>query len=199
MAKTNNIQIVVKALDEIIHNVSDLRPYTEAIQADLIADVTQHFEREKGPSGKWKKTSDATLINRKLKRSKGKKLKKVPTPDRSASTLSDFGTLKNSLIATGRATGSIRIKSKKKVGIGTSIPYASINNFGGTISRPAISKKSGKFRFPNSSGSAFVFASSVKAATIKIPKREFMWVTKLATTNINKILMTKIEKDWANG
>lgn len=83
------------------------------------------FRESKDPDGNnWEKLSARTEAGRK----KGKK-------NSSNKILMDTGALRNSL-ADANATGGVRDTTGNEVTLGTNLPYAAIQNFGGTIQIP---------------------------------------------------------------
>ena len=114
-----------------------------ALTALSFRDVIKHFERQKGPEGKWKKWSDlyATHMGR-----IGKGGNKI---------LQDSGRMRQNLFQANETT---RIKK------------------GQLLYNPAQTK------------SGFGYAKAHNEGSKKLPKREFMWLTDKAVTNMSKLM-----------
>lgn len=86
--------------------------------------------------------------------------------------LRDTGFLRNSLINSKFESvpkSGIRIVDREKVILGTTVEYAAIHNFGGYTG---------------------------KNNKVKIPQREFMWLSQKANTKIIKMIGDVLEKEW---
>lgn len=146
----------------------DRKAVLEAIGAYLVTSTQQRFEAETDPDGRpWKKLARRTALDR-IKRGRSGH----------SNILRDSGHLSNSI--------SYRALSKR-VAVGSSVEYAAIHQFGGTIERPArrqpiyqrYNAKTDTLdqRFVRKGRSNFARDVDVKAHKIKIPARPYLGIS----------------------
>lgn len=153
---------VMKALTNAQVALKNTRPLYQAIQGEMIRDISDHFKDEQGPSGRWRGLKIETVINRARKR-------KNP----SAGILKDSGLLRGSLLGQNQTTNKV---TDQEARVGTTVKYAAIHNFGGRVQIPEIRPKNKKaLRFLGGNGD--VFSMRAKAHPVDIPKRPFMWMS----------------------
>jgi phage virion morphogenesis protein len=117
-----------KDLNRAIQKIKNPKAFLNAVQAEMLVDVKDHFEDQKGPTGAtWTQNKPAT---------RAKKLSKTSASSagRGIKTLIDTGVLFKSV------TQKRAPKSNNKIGaslaqIGTKLDYAAVHNFGGTAGR----------------------------------------------------------------
>lgn len=157
-------------------------------QASVFAaqDIKDHFKKEEGFDGKWKPFKYGGRLTW-----TGKEFK----IDTTAHLLSDIGKMKNSIsYAEDYSNLTLRITS--------AMPYSAIHQYGGTVSIPAMTKPHGSAfviyapagEYGIAAGRAtktkrikggaklvtslnFLFRSVVKAHTVTIPARPYLWLS----------------------
>lgn len=131
----------------------------------LMAQKDKLFEQSRDPDGNaWQKLSSGAA-SRKTKKNRltDAQISKLKEKNKNFEThkiLVDTGALKNSL-AENRAPGSQQSTTGNEVVLGTNIPYASIQNYGGQVQIPLI--KNG-----------FGLGIEIPAHTVTIPARPFI-------------------------
>lgn len=143
------------------------------------------FKAGNAPSGTpWKPLSPLRSLQQNAKATKSKseikKLGKSYTPHK---ILNDTGTLKNSVSVRG-AGGSVQGIDGDEVTLGTNVPYAAIQNFGGTI----IPKNGKTLAFPGLGG-AMIFAKKVT-----IPARPFIGINQTDEEDFSDVINAHMKR-----
>ena len=120
----------------------------------LRREITDHFRKEEGPSGKWKELSQSTI------RQKG-----------SSGILKDSGHLKQSLLSSGKHTSNYAV-------VGTNVKYGPIHNFGGSIPDRHISPKQAKALSWITAGGSRAFSKGHTVSGFNMPERKFLWLSR---------------------
>ena len=124
----------------------------------LIGQKDNLFDQSVGPDGEtWAPLSKRAIANRNKKNAK---VKNKTRQSDGHKILMDTGVLRNSLTNAG-APYSLAAISGNEIVVGTNVPYAAIQNFGGTIQNPGTEN-------------GFGIGIHIKPYTITIPARPFI-------------------------
>jgi phage gpG-like protein len=114
----------------------------------------------------------------------------APLKSRQGLPLRDKGILMASI--SGSGIGSISELTSRGLRYGSSIEYAGIQNFGGTIRQPARERPYPAKPWVFKSGGRTVFTRKMAARSITIPARRFLGVTETLLGRFNEVLRKHI-------
>lgn len=157
---------VNRTLDGIIRASENPAAIMAAVATQMLQDTRRHFEKETGPDGPWPRLSPRTADKRIGKRRRGYD-----------NMLRVSGRLYNSLIQESGADYAL---------VGSNLPYAALQQQGGTIQMPArdqeifqnYNARSDSFdpRFRRRANSNFARTVKVGAHTITVPARPYLYL-----------------------
>lgn len=147
------------------------------VSASLLQATRRHFERESGPDGPWPRLSPRTANKRIGKRRRGYD-----------NMLRVSGRLYNSIIQDSGADYAL---------VGSNLPYAALQQEGGTIQMPArdqeiyqnYNPKSDRFdpRFRRRQNSNFARTVKVGAHSITVPARSYLYLDEADRAEIEAV------------
>ena len=151
-----------KFFSTLIENAKDVtgkkKEYTSSLSAPVFRDIIDHFEKQTGPKGSWRRWSDAHARHQ-AKRGRTKKLQ-------------DTGRLRQSFFPTNVRSSSEGIIFFNKV------PYARIHDEG--------SEELGPIKHPGTSN-GFGRGIKIPPYTVNMPARPYMWLSKKGIDNVGKV------------
>ncbi len=178
----------------------NLRPALQKVGKVIIHSTDQNFEAEGRPKG-WKPRSLKTLRSmeamaaKRIRQTKGyQNLKRASTRAKHESAAGAKFKANKLLSMSGDLKKSITDKvGKDHVIVGSSLPYATVHQFGHTFKPRTIRAKRAKaLQIPTAGG--YIFRRSVNLPAIRVPARPFLVVQKEDEEKIMRIFTDYISK-----
>jgi phage gpG-like protein len=197
---SEKVQFAINKIVDFLDGNNESKNMFSDIANIIVEDVSGHFKKQEGSDGSWKPLEPSTLFNRANKL--GRPVKELGSAVKKytgsliggAKILQNTGKLKNSIMNSKKSTDDYAQLSTKR-------PGAVLNNFGGTVHIPElVPKKNKAMRFlKTQNGTTMVewmFSKRIKAHDVKVPKRDFMFLSKGAKDSISDIVFKYLDKIW---